>query len=145
MRKYLLLFASILFGLAIFPTLLLGHQRLIVADKVTKGRTAGEKVYEYVVPANEWVETSLNIYPNQELLIHHFTSNELVQVKIGSFSGSRLEKAGTVLPLYTSKNCSSDRPPNARVTYTCVQVSRSSGIRFFVRKSTRVGDAVKNR
>jgi hypothetical protein len=120
-------------------------QRVIVADKITKGRTNDEKVYEYVVPANEWVETSLNVYPNQEVMIHHFTSNERVYVKIGSFSDSRLQRAGTILPLYTSRNCSNDRGPNARVTYYCVQVERSSGIRFFVRNSTRVGVAVKNR
>lgn len=120
-------------------------QRVIVADKTTRGRTTDEKVYEYVVPANEWVETSLNIYPNQEVLIHHFTSNERVHVKIGSFSDSRLQKAGTILPLYTSRNCSSDRAPNARVTYYCVQIERSNGIRLFVRNATRVGVAIKNR
>lgn len=120
-------------------------QRIIVADKITKGRTADEKVYEYEVPAGEWVETSLNIYPNQLVHIHHFTSSERVYVKIGNFSDSRLQRPGTILPLFTSTDCSTDRGPEARVTYYCVQIGRSSGIRFFVRNSTRVGVAVKNR
>lgn len=124
---------------------IISAQRIIVADKTTRGRTSDEKVYEYNVPANEWVETSLNIYPNQEVLIHHFTSNERVTVKLGNLNDSRLQRSGTVLPLYTSRNCSTDRGPSARVTYSCAQLGKSEGVKMFARNSVRVGIAVKNR
>lgn len=120
-------------------------QKVINADKVTKGRTSNERIHEFVVPANEWVETSLKVSPNQEVNIHHFTSSERVQVKIGNYSDSRLQRPGTVLPLYTSRDCSKDRGPNARVTYYCVQISGATAIKFYVRNQTRVGVAVRNR
>ncbi len=120
-------------------------QTEIMADKITKGRTSDEKVYEYVVPANEWVVTNLWIAPNQEVLIHHFTSNERVTVKLVVLNDSRLQKAGTILPLYTSRYCSTDRGVNAKVAYTCVQLSKSEGVKLFARSSVRVGIAVKNR
>jgi hypothetical protein len=140
------LLAVLLFSFCLVALpLVVNAQKEIKADKVTRGRTADEKVYEYVVPANEWVVTSLWIAPNQEVMIHHFTSNERVTVKLGALNDSRLQRAGTILPLYTSRNCSTDRGVNAKVPYTCVQLSKSEGIKLFARNSVRVGVVVKDR
>lgn len=144
MRKKLLAVAVISLGFLALPVLV-HAQREIKADKITRGRTADEKIYEYVLPANEWVVTSLWITPSQEVMIHHFTSNERVTVKLGALNDSRLQRAGTILPLYTSRNCSTDRGVNAKVAYTCVQLSKSEGVKLFARSSVRVGIAVKNR
>lgn len=119
--------------------------KVIKPDKVTAGRTADEKVYEFVLPANEWVTTSLLITPSQEVLIHHFTSSERVTVKLGSLTDSRLQAPGRVLPLYTSRNCAGDRGVKAKVSYTCVQLSKAEGVKLFARNSVRVGIVVKNR
>lgn len=140
-----ILTGTMLAFLLLGPNLPVLGQKIVVADKITKGRTADEKVYEYVVPASEWVATSLLIAPNQEVMIHHFTSNERVTVKLGALNDSRLQKPGTILPLYTSRNCSSDRGVNAKVTYTCVQLGKSEGVKLFARNSVRVGVVVKNR
>lgn len=144
MRKKLLFIAVISLGFVALP-LLVNAQREIIADKITGGRTSDEKIYEYIIPADEWVVTSLWIAPNQEVLIHHFTSNERVTVKLGGHTDSRLQKAGTILPLYTSRNCSTDPGVNAKVTYTCVQLSKSEGVKLFARNAVRVGIAVKDR
>lgn len=117
----------------------------IKADKVTKGRTANEKVHEFVLPPNEWVETSLQITPNQEVLVHHFTSNEPVKVNLGGVTDTRLQKAGTILPLYTSKNCSNDPGVKAKVAYYCVQLNQPESLKLYANNSVRVGVAVKNR
>lgn len=119
--------------------------KVIKPDKITAGRTAGEKVYEFVLPANEWVVTSLLITPSQEILIHHFTSSERVTVKLGSLTDSRLQAPGRILPLYTSRNCKGDRGVTAKVTYTCVQLSKPEGVKLFAKNSVRVGIVVRNR
>ena len=147
MEKLTILSISLIFWAVNFANVqeAAAQARVINEDRVTNGRTANEKVYEYVIPANEWVETKLQISPNQEVMIHHFTSNERVTVKLGALNDSRLQRTGTILPLYTSRNCSSDRGVNAKVTYTCVQLSKSEGIKLFARNSVRVGVVVKNR
>lgn len=119
--------------------------KIIKADKVTKGRTADEKVHEFVLPPNQWVETSLQITPNQEVMVHHFASNEPVKVNLGGTTDTRLRKAGTILPLYTSTNCLNDKGVQAKVQYTCVQLSQPEGVKLYANKSVRVGVVVKNR
>lgn len=117
----------------------------IKEDKISDGRTADEKVHEFILPANQWVETSLLIKPNQEVLIHHFASNESVTVKLGGTTFPTLQKAGTLIPLYTSKNCSRDSGVKAKITYFCVQLNQSESIKLFASNSVRVGILVKNR
>ena len=119
--------------------------RVIKADKVTKGRTADEKVYEFLVPANQWVETALKIQPNQEVMVHHFASNEPVKVNLGGKTETRLQKAGTVYPMYTSTNCTNDKGVKAKVPYICIYLTQPESIKLFAAKSVRVGVVVKNR
>lgn len=135
--------AFLVFFLA--PVFHLTAQTVVVADKTTRGRTADEKVYEYIVPANEWVVTNLLISPNQEVLVHHFNSNDRVTVKLGALTDLRLQKPGTILPLYTSRSCSTDPGIRAKVAYTCVQLDKAEGVKLFARNSVRVGVVVKNR
>jgi hypothetical protein len=137
--------AFLLIPISFFALPIAYGQKEISADKITRGRTADEKIYEYVVPANEWVVTSLLITSSREVMIHHFASSERVTVKLGALNDSRLQRPGTILPLYTSGNCSTDRGPSARVTYSCVQLSKPEGVKMFARNSVRVGIAVKNR
>jgi hypothetical protein len=118
---------------------------VIKADKVTSGRTADEKVHEFVLPPNQWVETSLLINPNQEVLVHHFASNESVTVNLGGTTFPTLQKAGTLIPIYTSVDCSRDGGVKAKVTYFCVQLNQSESIKLYAQKSVRVGVVVKNR
>lgn len=117
----------------------------IIVDKVTQGRTSDEKVYEFIVPANQWVETDLIINSNQEVLIHHFTSNEQVSVTLGGITDNRLQKAGTILPLYTSNNCANDPGVKAKVQYYCRQLKNSESVKLYARRPVRVGIAVKDR
>ncbi len=105
MAKRLIWVAAISTAFFALPTFT-HAQREIKADKITSGRTADEKVHEYALPANKWLVTSLWITPNQEVLIHHFISNERVTVKLGALNDSRLQRASAILPLYTSRNYS---------------------------------------
>ena len=118
---------------------------VIRAEKISKGRTADEKLHEFVVPANEWVRTSLSITSNQEVLIHHFASNEAGTVSLDGTTFPPLQKPGTLIPLYTSPNCSTDSGVRAKVQYFCVQLNQPEGIKLFARNSVRVGILVKNR
>lgn len=120
-------------------------KKTIEVDKITKGRTSDEKVYEYVVPSGQWVETELLIKPNQEVLIHHFASDEKVWVNLGGVTDDRLQKSGTILPLYTSKNCSRDPGVRAKVKYYCRQLKEPESVKFYVRQTVRVGIVIKNR
>jgi len=118
---------------------------VINIDKSGRGRTANETLYEFVLPANQWVQTSLLIEPNQEVLVHHFASNDTVNINIADTTFPPLQKAGTIVPLYTSRNCSRDSGVKAQVAYTCVHLERPEGIKFFSNKSVRVGVLVKAR
>jgi hypothetical protein len=113
--------------------------------RVSRGRTSNEKVHEFDLPANQWVETSLLIRPNQEVLVHHFASSEAVTVTLGGTTFPRLQTAGTVIPLYTSKNCSSDTGVKARVRYFCVQLNQPESIKLFASNSVKIGVLVKDR
>lgn len=91
--------------------------------KVGKGRTPDEKVYEFDVPGGKWVETSLKIVPDQEVVVHHFMLSEQVKVNLGGFTDTRLRTPGKAMPLYTSSNCSYDRGIGGKVPYICVQLA----------------------
>jgi hypothetical protein len=118
---------------------------VVSADKITKGRTAGERVYEFSLPPAQWVETSLLIQPNQEVMIHHFASNEPVKVNLGGMTDSRLQKPGTILPLYTSKNCAADPGVSSQVRYACIELRQPESLKFYVSNPVRVGVVIKNR
>lgn len=118
---------------------------ILEVEKIGPGRTPYEKMYQFTLPANQWAETSIKIKPNQEVNIHHFMSNERVTVRLGGLNDSRLQQPGTILPLYTSTNCSTDRGVQARVRYTCVQLSRPESIKLFARQSISVGIYISDR
>lgn len=118
---------------------------VLEVERVGPGRTPDEKMYQFTVPANRWVETGIRIKPNQEVMIHHFLSSERVTIKLGGLTDSRLQQPGTILPLYTSRNCSSDPGVRARVQYTCVQLDGPEGVKLFARQSVTVGIYIKDR
>ena len=118
---------------------------IIKVDRISKGRTPGEKVYEFILPSGQWVETDLTIKQNQEVLIHHFSSSESVTVRIGGTSFPPLQKPGTIIPIYTSRNCATDRGVNAKVQYFCVQLDHAETIKLSASNSVRVGVLVRNR
>jgi hypothetical protein len=120
-------------------------QSSIKPIKVTKGRTADEKVHEFEVPSNQWVETSLLVTPNQEVLIHHFASSEQVTVNLGGMTFPPLQKPGTIIPTYTSQDCTRDAGVKAKVKYYCVQLNGAESIKLFAGSSVRVGILVKDR
>jgi hypothetical protein len=112
---------------------------------VTKGRTADERVHEFELSPNQWVETNLLITPNQKVLIHHFASNERVTVNLGGKTFPPLQQPGTITPTYTSRNCDRDVGVKAKVKYYCVELNQAESIKLFASNSVRVGILVKNR
>jgi hypothetical protein len=120
-------------------------QRTVQVEKTSKGRTPNEKMYQFTVPAKTWVETSIKIKPNQEVNIHHFSSSERVTVNLGSYMDDRLQTPNTVIPLYTSKDCSSDRGVQAKVQYYCAQISQPETIKLYAESSVPVGVYIRNR
>ncbi len=120
-------------------------QLTVKVEKTGPGRTPNEKMYQFTVPAKKWVETSIKIKPNQEVMIHHFTSAERISVSLGEFMDNRLQTPGTILPLYTSKDCSKDRGVQAKVRYTCVQLSQPESVKLYAENSAPVGIYIRNR
>jgi hypothetical protein len=118
---------------------------ILDVERIGPGRTPDEKMYQFTVPANQWVETSIKVSPNQEVMVHHFLSDERVTVRLGGLTDSRLQRPGTILPLYTSRNCSADPGVRARVPYTCVQLSTPESIKLFARRTVSVGIYIKGR
>jgi hypothetical protein len=118
---------------------------IINADRITRGRTAEEKVHEFVLSPNQWIATSLQITPNQEVMINHFASNDPVKVNLGGITDTRLQKAGTILALYTSTDCSRDPGIKAKITYYCIQLNQPEGLKLYASNAVRIGVAVKNR
>lgn len=118
---------------------------VLEVEKIGPGRTPAEKMYQFTLPANQWAETSIKVKPNQQVNIHHFLSSERITVQIGGLTDSRLQQPGTILPLYTSTNCSTDRGVQAKVKYTCVQLSRPESIKLFARQSVSVGIYIQDR
>jgi hypothetical protein len=111
----------------------------------TNGKSKGQKHYVFAVPAEQWVQTSLTIEPNQVIEIHHFDSNEPVSVNIGGTTDTRLRKAGDILPYYTSTDCKRDRGVEAQVPYTCIQIFSAESIKLFAKNSVNVGVYLKKR
>jgi hypothetical protein len=120
-------------------------QSTVQVEKIGRGRTPDEKMYQFTVPSKKWVETSIKIKPNQEVLIHHFTSNEQVTVNIAGMTDSRLHTPGTMMPLYTSTDCSRDRGVQAKVQYYCVQLSQPESVKLYAEHSVPVGIYIRNR
>lgn len=118
---------------------------VLPVEKIGPGRTSAEKMYQFTLPANQWAETSIKIKPNQEVNIHHFMSSERITVQLGGLNDSRLQQPGTILPLYTSTNCSTDKGVQARVRYTCVQLNRPESVKLFARQSVSVGIYISDR
>ena len=121
------------------------QNHVLEVERIGPGRTPDEKMYQFTVPANQWVETSIKITPNQEVMVHHFLSDERVTVRLGGLTDSRLQRPGTILPLYTSRNCSADPGVRAKVSYTCVQLSTPESIKLFARRTVSVGIYIKGR
>jgi hypothetical protein len=121
------------------------QNHVLEVERIGPGRTPDEKMYQFTVPANRWVETSIKVGPNQEVMVHHFLSDERVTVRLGGLTDSRLQRPGTILPLYTSRNCAADPGVRAKVAYTCVQLSTPEGIKFFARRTVSVGIYIKGR
>lgn len=119
------------------------HRNVVDVERIGPGRTPGEKMYQFTVPANTWVETSIQVRPNQEVMVHHFVSAERVTVRLGALTDNRLQRPGTILPLYTSRNCSADPGVRAKVPYTCVQLNAPESIKLFARQTVSVGIYVK--
>lgn len=147
---FLLIFSNLVVNAQILSSVSVGRDydkadKIIKPDKIGPGRTADEKIYEFVLPPNQWVETSLLIKVNQEVLIHHFTSSEAVSVRLAGTSFPTLQKPGTIIPAYTSSNCSRDPGVKAKVRYFCVQMSQSERVKLSAKNSVRVAIAVKNR
>lgn len=118
-------------------------QATVKVEKVLGGRTPNEKMYQFSIPARKWVETSIKIQPNQEVNIHHFTSNEQVTVSLGAMTDDRLQKAGTIMPLYTASDCSVRRTIHPTVSYTCVLLNQAESIKFYARNPVQVGVYVR--
>lgn len=118
-------------------------QATVKVEKVSGGRTPNEKMYQFSIPARKWVETNIKIQPNQEVNIHHFTSNEQVTVSLGAMTDDRLQKAGTIMPLYTASDCSVRRNIHPTVSYTCVQLNQAESIKFYARNPVQVGVYVR--
>lgn len=118
---------------------------VLEVERIGPGRTSYEKMYQFTVPANRWVETSIKVRPNQEVMVHHFLSDERVTVRLGGLTDSRLQRPGTILPLYTSRNCSADPGVRAKVPYTCVQLSSPESVKLFARQTVSVGIYIKGR
>ena len=121
------------------------QDHVLEVERIGPGRTPDEKMYQFTVPANQWVETSIKVGPNQEVMVHHFLSDERVTVRLGGLTDSRLQRPGTILPLYTSRNCSADPGVRAKVSYTCVQLSTPESIKLFARRTVSVGIYIKGR
>ena len=115
----------------------------VKVDKVLAGRTPNEKMYQFSIPAQTWVETNIKIQPNQEVNIHHFTSNEQVTVSLGAMTDDRLQRPGTIMPLYTASDCSVRRNLHPTVSYTCVQLNQAESIKFYARNPVQVGVYVR--
>lgn len=118
-------------------------QSTVKVEKVTKGRKPNEKMYQFSIPARTWVETNIKIQPNQEVNIHHFTSNEQVTVSLGAMTDDRLHTPGTIMPLYTASDCSVRRNIHPTVSYTCVQLNQAESIKFYARNPVQVGVYVR--
>jgi len=118
-------------------------QSTVKVEKVSGGRTPNEKMYQFSIPAGMWVETNIKIQPNQEVNIHHFTSNEQVTVSLGAMTDDRLQKPGTIMPLYTASDCSVRRNIHPTVSYTCVQLGEAESIKFYARNPVQVGVYVR--
>lgn len=118
-------------------------QSVVKVEKVLTGRTPNEKMYQFSIPAGTWVETNIKIQPNQEVNIHHFTSNEQVTVSLGAMTDDRLQRAGTIMPLYTASDCSIRRNIHPTVSYACVQLSEAESIKFYARNRVQVGVYVR--
>ncbi|HEX6649073.1 MAG TPA: hypothetical protein VF075_06025 [Pyrinomonadaceae bacterium] len=118
-------------------------QSTVKVEKVSGGRTPDEKMYQFSIPARTWVETNIKIQPNQEVNIHHFTSNEQVTVSLGAMTDDRLQRPGTIMPLYTASDCSVRRNIHPTVSYTCVQLSQAESIKFYARNPVQVGVYVR--
>ncbi|QYO65299.1 hypothetical protein [Leptolyngbya sp. 7M] len=112
--------------------------------KVGKGRTADEKIYEFDLPASRWIETSVKVKPNQELLVHHFTSSEQVKVNFGGVTDTRLREPGKVIPIFVARSCDGYRGINDKVAYRCIGVSEPQGVKLYSAKPQRVAIAVKD-
>lgn len=121
------------------------QNHVLEVERIGPGRTPDEKMYQFTVPANRWVETSIKVGPNQEVMVHHFLSDERVTVRLGGLTDSRLQRPGTILPLYTSRNCAADPGVRAKVAYTCVQLSTPEGIKLFARRTVSVAIYIKGR
>lgn len=118
-------------------------QATVKVEKVLGGRTPNEKMYQFTIPAQKWVETNIKIQPNQEVNIHHFTSSEQVTVSLGAMTDDRLQRPGTIMPLYTATDCSVRRNIHPRVSYTCVQLSQAESVKFYARNPVQVGIYVR--
>lgn len=121
------------------------EDNVVEVERIGPGRTPDEKMYQFTVPPNRWVETRIKVGPNQEVMVHHFLSDERVTVKLGGLTDSRLQRPGTILPLYTSRNCSADPGVRAKVLYTCIQLSTPESIKLFARRTVSVGIYIKGR
>lgn len=117
----------------------------IKAISTTNGKSKGQKHHVFAVPANQWVQTSLTVEPDQVIEIHHFDSNEPVSVNIGGTTDTRLRKAGDILPYYTSTDCKRDRGVEAQVPYTCIQIFSADSIKLFAKSAVNVGVYLKKR